>query len=169
VINKTENIYYGWIRNENGELKKGLIKQWKVITGLSGNPCIKILSRALFNYNWRKQFHFPWQLNKPEMIVDKVLKNKISGLKQSGYAPKKICSVAKGAGDLQDWNILLDKENMASRVKVNENFNSTYIKCITDTGSGKSFGRIWPHSMKHSWRNHSNIWAGIFLRMASTL
>ncbi|MRG48259.1 type II CRISPR RNA-guided endonuclease Cas9 [Chitinophaga sp. SYP-B3965] len=134
VINKTNNRYQGWIKNENGELKKGFVRQTKGDNWAIRKPLHKDTIQGLIQLQLKKIVSTSAALKNWEMIVDKDLKSKIKEWKALGQNPSVLLK-EQGISRIEIY--YWDKEIVATRVKIDESFDSNYIDCITDTGIRK--------------------------------
>jgi CRISPR-associated endonuclease Csn1 len=99
---------------------------------------------GLVQLRFKKTVSLSNALDEIEMIVDKPLRKKIKVLINEKYDKKKLLKYFK---DLENkWNEVdiskveihyLDKENVASRVKLDDSFNAKKIESITDTSIQK--------------------------------
>jgi CRISPR-associated endonuclease Csn1 len=144
VINKTINHYQAWKKDEHGELKKELIKQTKGDNWAVRKPMHKDTVSGLVQLKFKKMVSLSAAIDNWEMITDKVLHHKIKELAVSGYDKKKIIKFFKDienkwlGDDISRVEIYYwDKENVASRVKVDESFSTAKIASITDSGIKK--------------------------------
>lgn len=144
VINKTVNHYQAWQKDENGKPVKELIKQTKGENWAIRKPMHKDTVSGLVRLKFKKVVSLSTALDNWEMITDKDLRNKIKDLIAENYDKKKLTKFFKD-GQCK-WNekdisrveiYYWDKENVASRVKMDENFNTSVIASITDTGIQK--------------------------------
>lgn len=144
VINKTVNYYQAWQKNENGKPVKESIKQTKGENWAIRKPMHKDTVSGLVRLKFKKVVSLPIALDNWEMMTDKDLRNKIKDLIAVNYDKKKLTKFFK---DIQNkWKekdiskveiYYWDKQNVASRVKIDENFNSSVIASITDSGIQK--------------------------------
>lgn len=144
VINKTVNHYQSWKKDENDELKNGLIKQTKGDNWAIRKPMHKDTVSGLVQLKFKKQVSLSVALDNWEMIADKILRKQLGYLFAQNYDKKKVQKFFKDHEN--KWNdtdisrveiYYWDKENVASRVKIDENFNAVKIASITDTGIQK--------------------------------
>ena len=144
VINKTVNYYQSWKKNEDGKPLKELIKQTKGENWAIRKPMHKDTVSGLVRLRFKKLVSLSTALDNWEMIMDKELRNKIKDLIVENYDKKKLAKFFKD--NQNKWNekdiskvevYYWDKENVASRVKVDDSFNSLLIANITDTGIQK--------------------------------
>jgi CRISPR-associated endonuclease Csn1 len=141
VINKTKNQYYVWRKDENGILKKELVTQTEGESWAIRKPMHKDTISGIVQLKFKKTVSLAAAIDNWEMMVDKNFKNHIKKLINLKYDKKKLLKYFKEKNnkwndqdisrvEIHYWN----KENVASRVKVDESFNSSIIKCVTDTG-----------------------------------
>lgn len=144
VINKTTNSYKKWIKDEVGNIIKQSVKQLKGDSWAIRKPMHKDTVSGLVQLKLTKTVALISALDNWQMIVHKDFKNHISELIKAGNDKKQIIKYFKEFEN--KWNNIdiskveifyWDKENVASRVKIDESFNSTKIKSITDTGIQK--------------------------------
>lgn len=144
VINKTVNHYQSWKKDEHDELKKGLIKQTKGNNWAIRKPMHKDTVSGLVQLKFKKQVSLSVALDNWEMIADKELRKQVGYLFAQNYDEKKVQKFFKDKEN--KWNdtdisrveiYYWDKENVASRVKIDESFNASKIASITDTGIQK--------------------------------
>lgn len=140
VINKTQNHYQRWEKDEYGTSKK-LVLQTKGDSWAIRKPMHKDTISGLIQLKLKKTVSLSTALDNWEMIVDKSLKDYIKKLTDQKNDKKKIIKHFKEKENR--WNDLdvskveiyyWNTENVASRVKLDESFNSANIKSITDTG-----------------------------------
>ncbi len=144
VINKTVNHTLAWRKNENGELKKELIKQTKGDSWAVRKPMHKDTVSGLVKLKFIKAVSLSTAFDEVDMILDKNLKRKIKELKLAGLNKIQILKFFKDLAykwldaDISKVEIYYwDKENVASRVAIDESFNSIKIESITDSGIQK--------------------------------
>ncbi len=143
VINKTVNKYEKW-DNKNGVYEKVITKQTKGVSWAIRKPLHKDTVAGSVKLRFKKEVSLSNAIDKYEDIVDSNLRKKIKSLIISGLDKKKILKYFKDfkniyeSKDISKTQIYYwDKENVASRVKVDETFNKTKIESITDTGIKK--------------------------------
>ncbi len=140
VINKTVNYYQKF---HNGE--KVIVKQTKGESWAIRKPMHKDTISGSVTIRSKKQVQLSAAIDNCEMIIDKHLKKQIQVLIKNNFDKKKILKFFK---DLENkWNskdvsrveiYYFDSENVASRVKLDETFDSKRIESsITDTGIQK--------------------------------
>lgn len=141
VINKTVNHYQVISRDTDGRMKKILTKQTKGESWAIRKPMHKDTVSGLVKLNFTKVVSLSSALDTWEMIVDKDLRVKVKELMQLKYDKKLIQKYFKEQNylinqkdvskvEVRYW----DKENVASRVSLNDAFDSARISTITDTG-----------------------------------
>ena len=141
VINKTTNYYQALKKDKEGKVVKELVKQTKGENWAIRKPMHKDTVSGLVQLKFKKTASLSIALDTWEMIVDKELKKQIKELVAKNYDKKKLITFFKD----QDYKwhdqevsklevYYWDKENVASRVKIDESFNSDKIKSITDSG-----------------------------------
>ncbi len=145
VINKTTNYYKKW----NHDLQTGLMKKTTVLQTKGDNwairkPLHKETVYGLISKRDIKIVTLSVAIDHWEMIVDKSLKKKIRNLLRENYDKPKIIKFFKSL-DLK-WNFkdiskialyYFQNNLVANRVPVDEKFNTSMIKYITDTGIQK--------------------------------
>jgi len=141
VINKTINHYQAWKKDEDGVLTKELVKQTKGDNWAVRKPMHKDTVSGLVNLRFKKTVQLSAAIDNWEMIVDKSLRLKIKKLTEQENDKKKVIKFFKDINntwldmDISRVEIFYwDKENVASRVSIDESFTSIRIKSITDTG-----------------------------------
>ncbi|MBX9851364.1 MAG: type II CRISPR RNA-guided endonuclease Cas9 [Cytophagaceae bacterium] len=141
VINKTVNNYRGWKNDENGKPVQGKIKQTKGENWAIRKSLHKDTVSGLVQLKLKKIVTLSSALDNWEMITDKDLKKQVKKLVKENYDKKKLIKYFKNQDfkwqkkDISKVEIYYwDKENVASRVKVDESFYSPKIESITDTG-----------------------------------
>jgi CRISPR-associated endonuclease Csn1 len=144
IINKTVNHYQAWKKDENGKLKKELIKQTKGDNWVVRKPMHKDTVSGLVQLKFKKIVSLSTAIDSLEMIVDKTLRNKIKELVALNYDKKKITKFFKDIenkwmdNDISKMEIYYwDKDNVASRVRIDESFTSIKILSITDSSIQK--------------------------------
>jgi CRISPR-associated endonuclease Csn1 len=145
VINKTVNYYQKWVPDNNGELKKGIVKQegknWAIRKPMHKETVSGLISLKKI----KKGVQLTTAIDNVDMIVEKDLKQKMKQLIAENYDKKKIQAYFKNLDN--KWNDLdiskvdlyyLETDNVASRTKLDESFTSKIIQeSITDTGIQK--------------------------------
>lgn len=145
VINKTVNYYQVWKKDENSNQPvKGLAKQAKGETWAIRKPMHKDTVLGLVQLKFRKIVSLSAALDNWEMITDNELRKQIKGLVGKNFDKKKLVNFFKEkenkwyGNDISKVEIFYwDKQNVASRVKIDESFNSSKIESITDSGIQK--------------------------------
>jgi CRISPR-associated endonuclease Csn1 len=141
VINKTSNYYQNWVQQNDGTRKREIVKQTKGDNWAVRKPLNKETVSGLVKLKFKKNVSLSVALENAEMITDKSLKQKINELKELNKDKKQIVNYFKDTE--YEWNkkdvsrvdiYYWDNENVASRVKIDESFNSEKIKSVTDTG-----------------------------------
>ena len=144
VINKTVNNFQTWVKDENGTPNKKTIKQTKGDNWAIRKPMHRDTVSGLIQLQFKKSVSLSIAIDTVEMIVDKVLKNKIKALLAQGLDTKAIITFFKENGNT--WNnrevtkvdiFYVEKDYVASRVPVDNSFTSKKIESITDTGIQK--------------------------------
>ena len=99
---------------------------------------------GLVQLKFKKQVSLAVALENPEMIVDRAFKKHIKTELSKGVDKKNLLKGIKEANFLWEHKDVSkietyywDKQNAATRVNVDERFDSGMIKCITDTGIQK--------------------------------
>jgi CRISPR-associated endonuclease Csn1 len=141
VINKAINYYQAWKKDPDGILTKELIKQTKGDNWAVRKPMHKDTVSGLVKLRFKKIVQLSVAIDNWEMIVDKGLRLKIKELTEIHQDKKKVVKFFKDINNIwQDADVskveifYWDKENVASRVSIDESFTSTKIESITDTG-----------------------------------
>ena len=125
----------------HGQKQKVEVKQVKGDSWAIRKPMHKDTVSGRVTLRFQKAVNLSVAIDTPEFIVDKSLKAKVKELLAIPYDKKQIAKYFK-ENDNQ-WNgkpvskvevYYFDGENAASRIKVDETFNSEKIKKITDTG-----------------------------------
>lgn len=144
VINKTSNWYQRWEKQDDSSLKKIFAKQESGDHWAIRKPMHKETVTGLVQLRFKKTVQLSAALDQWELIVDKSLKNQIKTLVRQGYDKTKLRKFFK---ELEDkWNgkqiakveiYYFEKEMVASRSSINETYNTSSIKSITDTATQK--------------------------------
>jgi len=144
VINKTSNKYQRWRKDENGNLKKIMVKQEKGENWAIRKPLHKDTVSGHVSLKFSKMVQLSSALDNWKMIVDKRFKEYIKGMVNSGLDKNKIIKHLKELEnkwenkDISKVEIYyFDPENAATRVNLGESFDSKTIESITDTGIQK--------------------------------
>lgn len=142
VINKATNRYQKWSNKEGGLTKvtqKQIGTNWAI-----RKPMHKDTVSGLVQLRKKKNVSLSNALDNPKDICDKKLKNKILNLQKNGFDKKGLLAYFKELN--YQWNetdisrlevFYWDKENVASRVVLNDTFDHKRIETITDTGIQK--------------------------------
>lgn len=143
VINKTVNKYQRW-ENKNGVMEKVIAKQTKGDSWAIRKPMHKDTISGLVKLKFKKIVTLSAIIENPENIVNSNLRKKIRELHGLGYDKKKVLKYFKENQNLFEGKDISkveiyywDKDNVASRVKLDESFNKAKIESITDTGVQK--------------------------------
>ena len=157
VINKTVN-YYQKIENGN----KVIVKQEKGGSWAIRKPMHKDTVSGSVTLRFKKTVQLSVAIDNLEMIVNKSLKGKIKELIAENFDKKKIQKYFKDKEN--NWNekdiskveiYYIDNDNVASRSKIDESFNSLKIeKSVTDTGIQKI---LLKHLKKHDKTDEKGI------------
>ncbi len=144
VINRTVNHYQVLIKDEDGNVEKQIVKQTKGENWAIRKPMHKDTVSGLVQLRIKKTVSLSSALDNWEMIVDKSLRKEVKRLVADNYNKKNLAKYFKE--NENKWNnkdisrveiYSWDKENVASRVKIDESFTSGKIISITDTGIQK--------------------------------
>ena len=144
IINKSVNYYNAWKVGEDGENNKELIKQTKGDNWAIRKPMHKDTVSGLVKLKFKKVVSLSIALENWEYITNKALRAYVKELFCQNYDKKKIIKLFKE--NENQWNEIdvsrvevyyWDNENVASRVKLDESFNSSKIASVTDTGIQK--------------------------------
>lgn len=144
VINKTVNHYQTWRADENSKLVKDLVRQTKGENWAIRKPMHKDTVSGQVQLQFKKTVSLSTALDNYEMITEKGLRKRIVELAGQNYDKKKLIKFFKEKEnkwqgkdiskiEIYYWN----KENVASRVKVDESFDASTIESITDSGIRK--------------------------------
>lgn len=144
VINKTVNQYQVWREDETGTAKKVLVKQTQGENWAVRKPMHKDTVSGSVKLQTIKTVQLSAALDQWEMIVDKAVRKQIKELIAHKYDKKTLQKFFKDRNnkwdgkDISKLDIYFwDNENVATRTKVDENFNSAWIASITDSGIRK--------------------------------
>lgn len=144
VINKTSNQSLRWIANEDGQLSKELRHQDSTQNWAIRKPMHKDTVSGLVKLKFKKVVSLPVAINNWEMIVNRQLRSHIKNFIGKNYDKKRITDHFKNIGnELNGFDVsrveifYWDNENVASRVTIDDSFNSPKIKSITDSGIQK--------------------------------
>lgn len=144
VINKTVNHYQTWKKNGDGHQVKELTKQIKGDNWAIRKPMHKDTVSGLVQLKLKKIVSLPAAFDDWTMICDKELKKQVKELLTKNPDKKKLAKFFKDNN--YQWNnkdvskievYYWDNQNVASRVKIDESFNSSKIESITDSGIQK--------------------------------
>ena len=138
VINKTSNLYQIWKKDGNGKpIEKEFVRQSKGETWAIRKSMHKATVSGIVQLRQiKEQVQLSAAIDKYEMIVDKVIKAEVKKLIEQNTDTKKIQKYLKDKG-ISKIDIYHFSENVASRVKIDESFDSKKIKSITDSGIQK--------------------------------
>jgi CRISPR-associated endonuclease Csn1 len=141
VINKTQNHYQTWQKDSQGQLKKKLVQQTRGDSWAIRKPMHKDTISGQIELRNKKTVSLSSALDNWENLVNRDLRNHIKELIEQKFDKKKLIQYFKEKEclwknqDISKVEIYYwDKENVASRVKVDDSFNSATIKSITDSG-----------------------------------
>ena len=130
-----------FILNNNGKLEKVKAAQTKGDSWAIRKPLHKDTISGLVRLRFKKTVMLNAALENWEDIVDNSLRKQIKGLVDVKYDKKMLQKYFKDRKntfndkDISKVEIYYwDKENVASRVKIDETFNKSKIASITDTG-----------------------------------
>lgn len=144
VINKTVNRYQKWQLDEAGKPVKKVVVQTKGDNRAIRKSLHKDTVSGLVELQFKKTVNLSAALDTWERIVDKEVRSKVKELIASNYDKKKVINFFKERNYLwADKSVAkLDvfyysKDNVASRVKIDDTFNSKKIESITDSGIRK--------------------------------
>ena len=161
VINKSTNWYQKLQHDEKGTLKKIFVKQSKGDNWAIRKPLHKDTVAGLVELRFKKTVSLSTALDQWEMIADKPLRNKIRELVKNGADKKQILKYFKSndnklnGTDISKVTLyFIDRSNVASRVKIDENFNSATIQNITDSGIQKI---LTDHLVKYNERKEGKV------------
>jgi CRISPR-associated endonuclease Csn1 len=167
IINKTVNKYQKWAKEQNGEIVKKYFKQDQKNNWAIRKPMHKDTVAGLVKLKFKKDSSLSVAIDNWSMIADKSLRNEVKKLVELGYDKKQITKYFKDNNfqlnnkDISKVEIFywdLDKQgfaaNAASRVKIDESFNESMIKCITDSGIQKI---MFNHLKKYQEENNGKI------------
>jgi CRISPR-associated endonuclease Csn1 len=144
VINKTTNVHQKWTRDAEGNFSKELVKQIKGDSWAVRKPMHKDTVSGLVHLKFKKTINLSAALDTWELITCKSLKGQIKDLVFHNYDKKLIQKYFKDRNNIWEGRDIskvevyyFDGENVASRVKIDESFNSKKIASITDSGIQK--------------------------------
>lgn len=141
IINKTVNYYQKWLEKANKIVEKELVKQIKGENWAIRKPLHKDTVYGQVNLKFKKTVSLFVALENWELMVDKTLRNEIKDLVSHHYDKKMLQKFFKDRNN--QWNgkdiskveiFYYDNDYVASRVKIDETFNSAKIETITDSG-----------------------------------
>ena len=144
VINKTVNHYQVVKKDADGSVSKELVKQTKGENWAIRKPMHKDTVSGLVQLRFKKTVPLSTSLDHWQMIVDKELKRQINELVAKNLDKKKLIKFFKDQDN--KWNgkdiskievYYWDHENVASRVKIDEGFDTSKIESITDASIQK--------------------------------
>jgi CRISPR-associated endonuclease Csn1 len=141
VINKTQNHYQVWQKDSQGQLKKKLILQTRGDSWAIRKPMHKDTISGLIQLRQKKTISLSAALDNWENIVERNFRAHIKELIAQNFDKKKLVKYFKekenqwkdqdiSKVEIYYWN----NDNVASRVKIDDSFNSDTIKSITDSG-----------------------------------
>jgi len=140
VINKTVNKYQRW-EDKNGIIEKVIAKQTKGDSWAIRKPMHKDTVSGLVRLKFKKVVMLNAALENWETIVDNSLRKRIKELVEHKYDKKMLQKFFKDRQNIwKDINVskvevyYWYKENVASRVKLDDSFSKAKIETITDTG-----------------------------------
>lgn len=143
IINKTVNHYQKWIEDEQGNYQKRIVKQIKGDSWAIRKPMHKETVYGKISLRNKKLVTLSAALDDWNSLVDKHLKSEIKKLiKNYGKFDKKtILKYFKDRNNKLDGKDISKVEiyyfihdNAASRVKLDQTFNSKKIATVSDTG-----------------------------------
>jgi len=148
VINRATNRYQKWIKDENSQYKKKLVKQegenWAIRKSLhketvAGKVFIRDRKQVTLNQSVIEKLD---KENLPEkfIIVDKKLSKKIKQLKKANYDTKRILKYFKdrkykfNGKEIKQIDVYFFKEATATRKSLSEIKSRKLLNDITDSG-----------------------------------
>ncbi len=140
VINKTTNKYEKW-ESKNGKLEKVIVRQVKGESWAIRKPMHKDTVSGLVRLRFKKTVQLSTALDNWEDITENNLRKLIKRLVDEKYDKKALQKYFKQLNN--NWNnkdiskveiYYWDKENVASRVKLDESFSESKIESVTDKG-----------------------------------
>ena len=144
IINKTNNVYQKWVKDAEGNATKVAVRQTQGENWAVRKPLHKDTVSGIVHLKFKKMVNLSAALGTWEMITDKPLKAKIKELITHKYDKKLLQKFFKDRDNRWDGKdvskvevFYFDKENVASRVNIDDSFNSKKIESITDTGIQK--------------------------------
>lgn len=163
VINKTTNYYQRFVKNENGQLKKKLVKQTKGDSWAIRKPLHKdtVYGKVKIKADKNKWVTLNKALEQPDLIIDKTIRKhvnetieefKLKDVKQlkKHFKTKPLIIGNEQIEKVKVWQWL---EGTASRNLLDTSFNEKKIKTITDTGIQKILLR---HLNKPNYQNQTD-------------
>jgi len=142
VINKTVNRYDRWVAAD-GKLEKKKLRQEKGDSWAIRKSMHKDTVSGRVQLRFTKTVSLTNALDAVDSIVDKALKKHIKELQRQGYDKKKLLKYFKELNnswqgrDIAKTEVYYFVENAASRVKLDDTFNTSKIESITDSGIRK--------------------------------
>jgi len=144
VINKTSNKSLQWKKDNNGYMGKTMVPQTVGKNWAIRKPMHKDTVSGLVQLKFKKTVTLSAAIDSGDMIVDKALRKQIKKLIAENNDKKKLLNFFKQKEnkwngkditrvEIYDW----DKENVASRVSIDDSFNVSKIGSITDSGIQK--------------------------------
>lgn len=144
VIKKTVNYYQTWKPDITGKLTKQIVKQTKGDNWAITKSLHQASTSGQVSLQLKKSVSLAAAIDSYQQITNRELKKDIGELKKQGVEKKDILKMFKAG--IAKWNgIDLSKieifywnhEYTASRVELDESFNSAKVAKITDTGIQK--------------------------------
>lgn len=144
IINRTVNKPLKWQKDSKNIPKKETVPQITSLNWAIRKPLHKDTVFGKVSFRLKKSVNLSKALEDYENIVDVGLRHKVVELKSHNYDMKMLQKFFKDRNykwegqdiarvELYYW----DHENVATRTKVDENFNSVWINSITDTAIRK--------------------------------
>jgi len=144
VINKTVNRSLQWKKDDSGNMDKTMVPQTIGKNWAIRKPMHKDTVSGLVQLKFKKTVTLSAAIDSWDMIVDKALRTQIKKLIAENDDKKKLLTFFKEKEN--KWNgkditrveiYYWDKENVASRVSIDDSFNAAKIESITDSGIQK--------------------------------
>jgi CRISPR-associated endonuclease Csn1 len=144
IINKTVNQSLQWEKDDKGKMSKVMVPQTIGKNWAIRKPMHKDTVSGLVQLKFKKTVTLSAALDCWDLIVDKPLRQQIKALIAAKFDKKKLLNFFKEKEN--KWNnrdlskvevYYWNKENVASRVNVDDSFNSVKIMSITDSGIQK--------------------------------
>lgn len=139
VINKTSNFYERWEKNENGQMKKNLVRQTKGDSWAIRKPLHKETVYGQITLQEKKKINLKAALEISDKIVDKSLRKKVRSLKEEGLDNKDILKYFKKDGnifrgeDIKKVEIYeMNDGYVAVKKKIGPDFNAAKISQVVD-------------------------------------